>query len=63
MIAQIFRLEPKVQGLEDAADKEPESLAKGELSAQRKAERMRELTNLYGTKRSINDVSSLPLAL
>lgn len=55
-ILQIFRLEPKVGGL-DFSDKEPENSAMEELSAQQRTGKMRdELTNLYGTKRSINEV-------
>ncbi|KAG2708147.1 hypothetical protein I3760_05G178200 [Carya illinoinensis] len=51
---KIFRLEPKVRGL-DVADEEPESRVKEELSAQQRVYKMRELTNLYGTKKSIKE--------
>lgn len=51
---KIFRLEPKVRGLE-SADKEPESSVKEEVSARQKADRMNELTSLYGTKKSIKE--------
>lgn len=64
MFVQIFRLEPKVRGLE-SADKEPESSVKEEVSARQKADRMNELTSLYGTKKSIKEVSealTIPLA-
>lgn len=61
-IVKVFRLEPKVRGLE-AADKKTESPVKEELSAVKKADRFRELTNLYGTKKARNEVSPLPLPL
>lgn len=51
---QIFRLEPKVQGV--FSDKEPASSVMGELSAHEKAEKRIELHNLYGTKKSIRQV-------
>ncbi|KAK7813546.1 hypothetical protein CFP56_004945, partial [Quercus suber] len=53
-IVKVFRLEPKVRGLE-AADKKTESPVKEELSAVKKADRFRELTNLYGTKKARNE--------
>lgn len=50
---KIIRLEPRVGGLD--YDKEPSSVSvKTELSAEQRADRMRELTNLYGTKKSIS---------
>ncbi|KAL6224950.1 hypothetical protein ACLB2K_003804 [Fragaria x ananassa] len=49
---KIFRLEPKIQGL-DPAGKEPASSAIGELSAHDKAEKRIDLLNRYGTKKSI----------
>ncbi|XP_050382457.1 uncharacterized protein LOC126799319 [Argentina anserina] len=49
---KIFRLEPKVQGL-DLAGKEPASSAIGELSAVEKAAKRIDLHNRYGTKKSI----------
>lgn len=51
LIVQIFRLEPKV-----GSDKEPESMEVEEFNSEQKADRVRELTNLYGTKKSINQV-------
>ncbi|KAL4625594.1 hypothetical protein ACB092_05G037600 [Castanea dentata] len=51
---KVFRLEPKVRGLE-ATDKKTESPVKEELSAVKKADRFRELTNLYGTKKARNE--------
>lgn len=59
-IVKVFRLEPKVRGLE-AADKKTESPVKEELSAVKKADRFRELTNLYGTKKARNEVIPPPL--
>ena len=59
-IVKVFRLEPKVRGLE-AADKKTESPVKEELSAVKKADRFRELTNLYGTKKARNEVRPPPL--
>ena len=59
MIIQVFGLEPKVRGL-DVADEELESSVKEELSAQQKANKMKELTSLYGTKKSIKEVSLAP---
>ena len=44
---EVFRLEPKVRVLE-AADKETERPVKEELFAVKKADRFRELTNVYG---------------
>lgn len=51
---RVFRLEPKVRG-SDVVEEEPESSVKEETSVQEKVDRMRELTVLYGTKRSINE--------
>ncbi|GLT60803.1 hypothetical protein SLA2020_335520 [Shorea laevis] len=51
---RVFRLEPKVRGL-DVADEEPESSVKEEISAQQKADKMKELTILFGTKKSIKE--------
>lgn len=62
MIVQVFRLEPKVRGL-DVADEEPESSVKEEISAQQKADKMKELTILFGTKKSIKEVSQAPRLL
>jgi DNA-directed RNA polymerase I subunit RPA49 len=55
LIVQVFRLEPKVRGL-DVADEEPESSVK-EKTAQQKADKMKDLTVLFGTKKSIKEVS------
>ena len=55
-----FKLEPKVRGLE-VAERKIESLVKEELSAVKKADRFRELTNLYGKKKARNEVSPPPL--
>jgi DNA-directed RNA polymerase I subunit RPA49 len=62
LIVQVFRLEPKVRGL-DVADEEPESSVKEEISAQQKADKMKELTILFGTKKSIKEVSQSPRPL
>jgi DNA-directed RNA polymerase I subunit RPA49 len=59
LIVQVFRLEPKVRGL-DVADEVPESSVKEETSAQEKADKMKELTILFGTKKSIKEVSQAP---
>uniref|UniRef100_A0A7N2LDQ1 Uncharacterized protein n=1 Tax=Quercus lobata TaxID=97700 RepID=A0A7N2LDQ1_QUELO len=53
---KVFRLEPKVRGLE-AADKKTESPVKEELSAVKKADRLRELTNLYGKRKARNELA------
>ena len=55
-ILQIFRLKSRVGSSFIA--KEHTDLAKGELSAKEKADKVRELTNLYGTKKSITQVHS-----
>ncbi|RVW51862.1 hypothetical protein CK203_099536 [Vitis vinifera] len=55
---KIFRLEPRVGG-SDASVDEPSSLLKGEQTAEEKAGRMRDLTNLYGTKKSITQAKKL----
>ncbi|XP_022151610.1 DNA-directed RNA polymerase I subunit rpa49 [Momordica charantia] len=54
----IFRLDPKVRG-SDVSEKESPTVVDDELSVQEKADRMRELTNLYGTKRSIKQAKKL----
>ncbi|KDP40736.1 hypothetical protein JCGZ_24735 [Jatropha curcas] len=48
---KIFRLEPKVRGL-DTADEEP-SVLENEPSGENRTDKRRELAVLYGTKRSI----------
>jgi hypothetical protein len=59
LIVQVFGLEPKVRGL-DVTDEELEISVKEELSAQQKANKMKELTSLYGTKKLIKEVSLAP---
>ncbi|XP_022964095.1 DNA-directed RNA polymerase I subunit rpa49-like [Cucurbita moschata] len=54
----IFRLDPKVRG-SDVPENESPSVANDELSVQEKADRMRELSNLYGTKKSIKQAKKL----
>ena len=61
MIVQVFRLEPKVRGL-NVADEEPGSSVKEEI-AQQKADKRKELTILFGTKKSIKEVSQAPRPL
>ncbi|KAI6690190.1 hypothetical protein NL676_027018 [Syzygium grande] len=48
---KIFRLEPRVGS--DIADEEHSELVRGELSAKEKADKVRELNLLFGTKRSV----------
>jgi len=48
-------LDPRIRG-SDVSEMESPSVENEELSVQEKAEKMRELTNLYGTKKSINQV-------
>ncbi|KAL5579430.1 hypothetical protein UlMin_011872 [Ulmus minor] len=55
---KIFRLEPKVGGL-DFANKEPANFANGELSEQNKRQRLNELTKRYSTKKSIKEAKKL----
>ncbi|KAL6211210.1 hypothetical protein ACLB2K_016437 [Fragaria x ananassa] len=50
--SKVFRLEPKVQGIDSSNDK-PASSVIGELSEHEKAEKRIQLHNLYGTKKSI----------
>nr|DAD49211.1 TPA_asm: hypothetical protein HUJ06_019148 [Nelumbo nucifera] len=51
---KIFRLEPRVRGSE-VSDKEPRGeLQEEDLTAEQKADKIRDLTNLYGTKKSIS---------
>jgi hypothetical protein len=40
LIVQVFRLEPKVRGL-DVVDEEPESLVKEEITSQQMADNMK----------------------
>ncbi|XP_023547949.1 DNA-directed RNA polymerase I subunit rpa49-like [Cucurbita pepo subsp. pepo] len=54
----IFRLDPRIRG-SDVSEMESPSVENEELSVQEKAEKMRELTNLYGTKKSINQAKKL----
>ncbi|KAM5581262.1 DNA-directed RNA polymerase I subunit rpa49 [Rosa sericea] len=49
---KVFRLEPKVQGV-DSSNKELASSVIGKLSAYEKTEKLTELHNRYGTKKSI----------
>ncbi|PRQ53423.1 putative RNA polymerase I associated factor, A49 [Rosa chinensis] len=49
---KVFRLEPKVQGA-DSSNKELASSVIGKLSAHEKTEKLTELHNRYGTKKSI----------
>ncbi|KAJ8770598.1 hypothetical protein K2173_018089 [Erythroxylum novogranatense] len=53
---KIFRLEPKIRGL-DNADKEPS--VNVELSQEQKALRQRELTIRYGSKKSVNQAKKM----
>ncbi|XP_030525170.1 DNA-directed RNA polymerase I subunit rpa49-like isoform X2 [Rhodamnia argentea] len=48
---KMFRLEPRVGS--DFADEEHPELVRGELSAKEKADKVRELNLLFGTKRSV----------
>ncbi|KAA0059416.1 DNA-directed RNA polymerase I subunit rpa49 [Cucumis melo var. makuwa] len=54
----ILRLDPKVRG-SDVSENESPSVANEELSLQEKANRMRELTALYGTKKSKKQAQKL----
>ncbi|KAJ7951562.1 DNA-directed RNA polymerase I subunit rpa49 [Quillaja saponaria] len=55
---KIFRLEPKVKG-SDLSDKEPTSVVKEELTQKQKAEKVRALTNRYGTKKANKEAAKL----
>ncbi|XP_010062676.2 DNA-directed RNA polymerase I subunit rpa49 [Eucalyptus grandis] len=48
---KIFRLEPRVAS--DLPEEEPPELGRGEISAKEKADKVRELNLLFGTKRSV----------
>lgn len=50
----MFRLEPRVGS--DFAEEEHPELVRGELSAIEKADKVRELNLLFGTKRSVTQV-------
>ena len=52
---QVFRLEPKVQGVA-SSNKELASSVVGKLAANDKAEKLTELHNRYGTNKSILQV-------
>ena len=52
---QIFRLEPRVAGLDLPENETPETL-KHELTAEEKADKMRELTLMYSSKKTIRQV-------
>lgn len=56
-LLQIFRLEPRVGS--DFADEEHSELVRGELSANEKADKVREPNLLFGTKRSVTQVRSM----
>ncbi|PON96198.1 RNA polymerase I associated factor, A49-like [Trema orientale] len=55
---KIFRLEPKVRGL-DSPNEEFESLAKGESAAQQKADKMNRLNEKFGTSKSRREANKL----
>lgn len=59
---KIFRLEPKVRGL-DTADEEPSVLENEELSEGNKADKMNMLTATYGSKKSINQAKKLQVLM
>ncbi|KAK4267522.1 hypothetical protein QN277_024291 [Acacia crassicarpa] len=55
---KIFRLDPKVRGLE-YSDKEPENSTPAELTAKERADKAREATLLWGTKSSIRKAKKI----
>ncbi|KAA8541672.1 hypothetical protein F0562_022824 [Nyssa sinensis] len=55
---KIFRLEPRVGG-SDLSDNEPSNLLKEELSTEKKADKVRDLTLKYSTKKLINKSKKL----
>ncbi|KAF8379204.1 hypothetical protein HHK36_028633 [Tetracentron sinense] len=59
LYTSIFRLEPRVRG-SDLGEKEPSNELKEEhLAQENRADRIRDLTNLYGTKKSITRANKL----
>ncbi|XP_027168495.1 DNA-directed RNA polymerase I subunit rpa49 [Coffea eugenioides] len=55
---KIFRLEPRVAGLDLPENETPETL-KHELTAEEKADKMRELTLMYSSKKTIRQTQKL----
>uniref|UniRef100_A0A5B6YW05 Putative DNA-directed RNA polymerase I subunit rpa49 n=1 Tax=Davidia involucrata TaxID=16924 RepID=A0A5B6YW05_DAVIN len=55
---KIFRLEPRVGG-SDLSENEPSNTLKEELSTENKADKVRDLTLMYSTKKSINKAKKL----
>ncbi|GAB4852850.1 hypothetical protein Ancab_017047 [Ancistrocladus abbreviatus] len=55
---KIFRLEPRVSG-SDTSNKDPLTPEKEELTSQKRADKIRDLTQLYGTKSAIKGAEKL----